>query len=142
MAAAKAGEFLEHGWGGAAASAELARGYYVLAGGKGEDGIRRLEEEERTKAELQRLNEAAEGGDADSQVQLGRVLEYGQMGAAVDLDKAERLYRQAADAGNSQGQYQLGLFMIKVRAKELLLLASNQGNWDASSCANKIYNYF
>ena len=142
MAAAKAGEFLEHGWGGAEASAELARGYYVLAGGKGEDGIRRLEEEERTKAELQRLNEAAEGGDADAQAQLGRVLEYGQMGATVDQDRAERLYRQAADAGNSQAQYALGLFLIKVRARALLQLAANQGNYDASSCISRIYNYF
>jgi TPR repeat protein len=75
-------------------------------------------------------------------VQLGRVLEYGQLGAGVDQDKAERLYRQAADAGNSQAQYALGLFLIKVRARALLQLAASQGNYDASSCISRIYNYF
>jgi TPR repeat protein len=142
LAAAKAGEFLEHGWGGAERSVELARGYYTKAGAKGQDGLGRLDEADRTKAELQRLTDAAEGGDAASQLQLGGVLEYGWMGSAVDLDRAESMYRRAADAGNGQAQYTYGLFLIKNRSRKYLQLAADQGNYDASTFAYKISNYF
>jgi TPR repeat protein len=134
------GKFIERGWGGA--SAELARDFYTKAGPKGLEGLARLDEADRSKAELQRLTEAAEGGDADSRLQLGKVLEYGWMGATVDLDRAESLYRQAADAGNAAAQYTLGLFLIKTRARDYIQLAVNQGHWDAPTYLNRIsYNF-
>jgi TPR repeat protein len=136
------GEFVEHGWGGAEKSAELARELYTKAGNKGADGLRRLDEADRAKAELQALAVAAEGGDADAQVRLGAALEYGQLGSDVDLERAERLYRQAADAGYSQAQLELGKFLIRVTAKKYLQLAADQGYCDASYCVSKVNNYF
>jgi hypothetical protein len=142
LAAAKVGEFYEHGWGGAEQSAELARDYYRKAGNKGEEGLRRVDEADRIKAELQQLTEAAAGGDTDAQLRLGTVLEYGQMGSAVDVERAELMYRKAADVGNSQAQYALGLFITKVSAKKYLQLAADQGIYDASYCVSKINDYF
>ncbi len=142
LAAAKVGEFYEHGWGGAEQSAELAREYYRRSGSKGESGLLRLDEEDRSKAELQRLTEAADGGDTDSQLQLGKTLEYGWLGVTVDIERAERLYRQAAEAGYSQAQYHLGLFLIKNSAKKFLQLAADQGHWDAISTLSRINYYF
>ncbi len=136
------GEFHEHGWGGAEQSAELAREFYRRSGGKAETALIRLDEEDRNNAELKRLEAAADGGDADSQLQLGKALEYGWMGAAVDKERAERLYRQAADTGYGQAQYQLGLFLLKESAKKFLQLAADQGNWDARCCVDRINSYF
>jgi TPR repeat protein len=136
------GEFHEHGWGGAEQSAELAREFYRRSGGKAETALIRLDEEDRNNAELKRLEAAADGGDADSQLQLGKTLEYGWMGAAVDKERAERLYRQAADTGYGQAQYQLGLFLLKESAKKFLQLAADQGNWDARCCVDRINSYF
>ena len=138
LAAAKVGEFYEHGQGGVEKSLELAREFYTKAGAKGADGLVGLEEADRIMANVLRLTEAAEGGDADSQLQLAQIYEYGQGGRAVDLERAEQLYRKAADAGIAQAQYMFGRFLIKTVAKKYLQLAGNQGYSDGSYLSQKI----
>jgi uncharacterized alpha-E superfamily protein len=63
---------------------------------------------------------------------------YGQLGAAVDLDRAEGLYRRSADAGYSQAQYQLGLFLLRQHVLRYLKLAADQYHGDASYCLTKL----
>ncbi|GGC13783.1 TonB family protein [Pseudoduganella buxea] len=58
-------------------------------------------------AELAALMAKAEGGDAAAQVRLGWWYQAGVHGT-LDLAQAEAWYRRAADAGNPQGQVQLG----------------------------------
>ena len=138
LAAFKVGEFHEHGWGGAEQGEGLAKGFYQRAGAVGAPSVHRLEEGDRNRAEVERLTAAAEAGDAHAQLQLGRVLEYGQLGAAVDKGRAEGLYRLSAEAGYSQAQYQLGLFLIRQHVLRYLKLAADQGHGDASYCLTKL----
>ena len=142
LAAFKVGEFHEHGWGGAEQSEALAKESYRRAGAIGAASVQRLEEEDRNMAEVQRLEAAAAGGDTHAQLQLGRVLDYGQLGAAVDMARAEQLYRQSADAGHSPAQYQLSLFLIRQHVLRYLQLAADQGHMDASYCLSKLGWYF
>ncbi len=142
LAAFKVGEFHEHGWGGAEQSEGLAKECYRRAGAIGAASVHRLEEEDRNKAEVQRLTDAADAGDTHAQLQLGKVLEYGQLGATVDKERAERLYRLSADAGYSQAQYQLGLFLLRQHVLKYFQLAADQGHGDASYCLTKLSWYF
>jgi TPR repeat protein len=138
----KVGEFYEHGYGGLEQSEDKAKEYYAKGGDNGASAVWRLEEPERNRAELQRLTDAADGGGADAQAELGRVYEYGTLGTTADPDRAESLYAAAAGGGSAQGKYYLGLFLIKVRARKHLQEAADLGQSDASYCLSKLSWYF
>jgi len=55
------------------------------------------------------LRRAAEGGNADAALELGRRHLAGRDGASHDLVEALRWYRQAAEAGNAQAQLYMGI---------------------------------
>ena len=50
----------------------------------------------------------ADQGDADAQIELGRIYEKG-IGVAQDTAEAAKWYRRAADLGDADGQTQLGV---------------------------------
>jgi TPR repeat protein len=60
------------------------------------------------KSPLQRLIEAAEGGDPDSQHRYAVRLRDGE-GVPQDLQKAARFFKSAADRGNAEAQIQYGM---------------------------------
>jgi hypothetical protein len=64
---AKLGDFYEHGYGGLEPNEETAKEHYAKGGDTGTSAIWRLGEPERNRAEVKRLTEAADGGDADEQ---------------------------------------------------------------------------
>ena len=51
--------------------------------------------------------DAAQGGDAEAQTQVGEIFERG-LGGAPDFDAAAEWYRKAAEQGNAQAQFNLG----------------------------------
>lgn len=57
---------------------------------------------------LRLLNPLAAEGNADAQVDLGKMYEIGQ-GVAKNEAEAARWYRKAADQGDAQAQYNLGI---------------------------------
>ena len=138
----KVGEFYENAYGGLDHDEEKAKEFYAKGGDAGAGAVWRLGEPERNRAEVQRLTEAAEGGDADAQGQLGRVYEYGTLGVPADKDRAEALYRSAAGAGDAQGKYFLALYTIKEVARKHLQEAADLGHSDAAYCINKLSWYF
>lgn len=77
-----------------------------LAWGKGR--AKETEEADRWFATaLAQFREAAERNEANGQLNLGKMNEYGH-GLPKNLDEAARLYRLAADQGNAEAQYRLG----------------------------------
>ena len=69
------------------------------------------------------LREAAEGGDADAQRNLGFSHEFGQ-GVALDESAAVKWYRKAAEQGDPESQYNLGnMYMAGRGAKKSALTA-------------------
>lgn len=80
---------------------------------------------------------AADGGDADAQVNLGLLYETGRGGLPKDDREAARLYKLAADRGNSRGEVNLGGFYAAGRgglpkddreAARVFKLAADQGD--------------
>ena len=111
---AKIAQFYENGSGGLEVSIELAKDFYRKSGPYGDWNLDRLEAPEK----LQRLTESAAAGDSDAQFKLGRVYDYGQLGASMDEPRAAELFRKAADAGHAEAQYSLGVY-YNVRACSL-----------------------
>jgi TPR repeat protein len=90
---------------------------------------------ERNRTEVARLTEAVANAEAQAQVELNRLAEFGQKEVAEDKDRAEELYRLSAKQGDDLGQYRdcLGLYYIKAYALKYFTLSANQGRSKASS---------
>ena len=67
----------------------------------------RNEERNYHEMNLEQLTDAAEGGDANAQLELGRCYEQGKEGAEQDMKEAVRWYRAAAKQGEVNAQYRL-----------------------------------
>ena len=80
----KIAQFYENGCGGLEANIDTAKEWYTKAGTAGEFDIHRIETPERNRAEVKRLTEAAESGDADALYQLGHAYFHGTLGLADD----------------------------------------------------------
>ena len=104
----KVGEFYENGYGGLEASVDSAREYYAKGGWSGQWAIERLDQPAKNRAEVQRLTEAADGGDGEAQVALGQAYDDGLLGLTQDRQRAVELFRAAADGGNVAAQILLG----------------------------------
>jgi TPR repeat protein len=149
----KIGEFYENGYGGLEVNIDTAKENYLKGGCQGQWAIDRIETPARNRAELQRLNEAVEAGDAEAQYLLGKAYDYGQLGLSMDEPKAVELYRASADAGNVMGQVYLALYYLNGRdwlepdrdaslelAKKYSQLAADQGNTDAASYVTRYFS--
>ncbi len=85
--------------------------------------------------ELEKLRLAAEQGDVDAQISLGRMY-YDGAGVPQNDGEAVRYYRLAADQGNAAAQYNLGLMYDEGRgvaqsdgeAVRYYRLAADQGD--------------
>ena len=88
----------------------------------------------------------AELGDADAQIKLGIMYEYG-LGVVKDATNAAKWYRQAAEHGNAFSQYKLGLMynegtgVLQDYAKALkwYQLSADQGNKTAQALLGLMY---
>jgi hypothetical protein len=80
-----------------------------LIGGR-EEHEKHMAEIENNKKEFEKDKRLAEQGNADAQVRIGRVYEYGSIYMTLDTDYKEaiRWYKLAAEQGNAAGQYSLG----------------------------------
>jgi TPR repeat protein len=87
--------------------------------------------------QTRRYRVAAEGGDANGQVNLGRLYQNGLDGLPKDDREAMRLYKLAADQGSASGQAHLGVMYEQGRgglpkddreAARLYKLAAGKGN--------------
>jgi TPR repeat protein len=149
----KIGQFYENGYGGLEVNIDAAKENYSKGSYMGQWSIDRIETPARNRAEIQRLNEAVEAGDAEAQCQLGRAYAYGQLGLTMDEPKGVELYRAAAGAGNAMGQFYLGQYYYSGRdwlepdhdlslelAKKYLQLAADQGNTDAASYMSRNFS--
>ena len=84
---------------------------------------------------------AADRGDADAQLNLGRMYGTGRGGLAPDLREAARLYKLSADQGNAVAQLQLAYMYENgdvlpkdwPEAARLYRLAADQGNPEAQA---------
>ncbi len=93
---------------------------------------------EEARARIEELGIAAEAGDAEAQVRLGRIYLEGR-GIAADAEQAAYWFEKAAEQGSGEGQHNLGLLYIrgrgvpkdKVLAYMWLTLASERGRPDA-----------
>jgi TPR repeat protein len=154
---AKVGEFYEFGYGGVEASIDTAREYYGKGGWSGQYSIDRLDQAAKNRAEVQRLTEAADGGDADAQGKLGELYWYGRLGLPEDEKKAAELYRAAADAGNAMAQVAMGKLynpnsgwyrdwmepdqeQTLVESRKYLQMAADQGDEDGASCLSQWFS--
>lgn len=62
-------------------------------------------------AQVHKIEALADQGDIPAEVKLGEMYEYG-VGKAVDYNKAQNLYQQAADKGDMSGEIHLADFML------------------------------
>ena len=69
---------------------------------------------------LEELINAAEQGDANSQIQLGAMYYLGQ-GVPQDYAKAMAWYRKSAEQGNTNAQYDLGLMYAEGKSIRVIL---------------------
>jgi len=67
-------------------------------------------EQEALHQRLEATRRAAQAGDPRAQRQLGEMYAAGR-GTAVDHAQAVRWYRAAADRGDAEAQYRLGVFL-------------------------------
>lgn len=90
-------------------------------------------------ADIADMQAQAGAGDVSAYNSLGDAYYYGRDGAQKNLAKAVANYRKAADAGNAQGQYNLGycyahgfgVAMDSATGLKWLLKASDQGSVNA-----------
>lgn len=87
------------------------------------------EEADEAASVIAELRLAAEQGHAGSQFTLGYFYEQGTAGVAASAEEARRLYRQAAEQGLAQAQYNMGLMEHNDRAERArwCRLAAGQG---------------
>ena len=92
-----------------------------------------------------RTIEAAEAGDVDAQLALGHKYRQGDIS---DWDEGVKWFRKAAEQGNAEAQYNLGLMIIRgtgarqdgTEAVNWLLKAAEQGNADAQFLLGQVYD--
>jgi TPR repeat protein len=88
--------------------------------------------------------DAAEQGDVDAQVALAH--EY-RLGDISDWDEAVKWFRKAAEQGSAEGQYNLGVMILRgtgvrqnsTEAVQWLRKAGEQGDVDAQLTLGQVY---
>lgn len=94
-------------------------------------------------AKAMELQEAAEGGSAEAQCQLGRMYAEGK-GVHQDDDLAACWYRRAADQGFAEAEYRLGAAYYwvvpedEVKAEHWVRKAAEQGHAEAQNLLGEI----
>jgi TPR repeat protein len=87
---------------------------------------------------------AVELGSVEAMVRLGRLIFPGREagGVKVDLKKALQLFRMAADRGDTDGQFILGVFLVQQNKAEglfYLSLAADQGHIQSYKVLGQLY---
>ena len=94
-----------------------------------------------------KLLTAARRGDGFAQHQLGAIYATGDFGVGIDLRKAANFYKLAANAGNLDGLYDLGIMYMhgegvkknKQKGLDLLKRAARMGLSEAQTLLGIIY---
>lgn len=93
--------------------------------------------------DIEALSQAAKGGDAHAQLNLGAAYDHG-IGVARDIDKALYWYQKSAEQGLAEAQFNLAHLLVEeeisaVAAAEWMHRAAAQGMTDAEFLLGVIY---
>ncbi len=83
------------------------------------------ESEEDLQKAFDHFRNSANAGLPDAEAMLGTIYEEGKCGIDKNLKTAQEWYRRAADQGNAEGSYRLGLLLLK-RNEEAIVYNLNQ----------------
>ncbi|NLI77403.1 MAG: sel1 repeat family protein [Candidatus Riflebacteria bacterium] len=89
---------------------------------------------------FEHLRQAAEGGDADAQFQLGATYYFGK-GLPLNRDEAARWFRRAADKGHPLARYYLTLVYERHEDRQALTAAAANGNAEAQYQLGTLCHY-